>query len=265
MKKEFSMNWQMTWTSVLLTSLTILPYTQASTRPKIVGGEPVKDLAETPYMVSLSGVCGGSIIAKKWVLTAAHCVGHYKAAKAGVLNLNETGHTFEIKRSIRHPQYKSWTNDYDYALVELATEINFKDTGLAPVELATQGFEDEGRQAPGTESIVYGFGRIGEGQNNTAKGLNKVMVPIVSTEAANLPEAYNGKITDSMLAAGFIDGGKDSCQGDSGGPLVVHDAANQPVLVGVVSWGTGCARKNKYGVYAKVSKVEAWIQETIKE
>lgn len=230
---------------------------------KIVGGVPVTSLTEAPYMVSLSGSCGGSIISKKWVLTAAHCAGYFSEVKAGVLNLKNPGVTFKIKRTIKHPQYNSSTMINDFALVELAEEIDFAATKLSPVKLATPDFEREGNQAPGMDSTVYGFGNIKQGQSNTKKDLNKVVVPIVSNEEANRAEAYNGTVYESMIAAGYASGGKDSCQGDSGGPLVVFDHQNDPVQIGVVSWGEGCALANKYGIYSRVSNGHKWITETI--
>lgn len=247
----------------VLVSLCIVTSISAFARDKIVGGVPVTDLSETPYMVSLSGACGGSIISKKWVLTAAHCAGYFKAAKGGVLNLNDTGVTFQIKRTIKHPNYNSSTMANDFALVELAEEIDFEKTKLAPVKLASPDFEREGNQEPGMDSTVYGFGNIGQGQSNSKKSLNKVEVPIVSNEEANRSESYNGDIDGTMIAAGYAEGGKDSCQGDSGGPLVVFDHQNEPVQIGVVSWGEGCAKKNKYGIYSRVSSGYKWIQETI--
>lgn len=245
-----------------LVSFCLVTSFSALANEKIVGGVPVTDLAEVPYMVSLSGACGGSIISKKWVLTAAHCAGYFKTVKGGVLNLNETGVTFQIKRTIKHPEYNSSTMANDFALVELAEEIDFEKTKLAPVSLATPDFEREGNQEPGMDSTVYGYGNLGQGQSNSKKELNKVIVPVVSNDEANRTESYNGKIDATMIAAGYAEGGKDSCQGDSGGPLVVFDQQNEPVLIGVVSWGEGCAKKNKYGIYSRVSSGYNWIQET---
>lgn len=230
---------------------------------KIVGGEAVTKLSEVPYMVSLSGSCGGSIIASKWVLTAAHCAGHFSNVKAGVLNLKETGRNFKIKRTIKHPKYNPSTMTHDFALVELEDAIDFKKTKLQAIKLATKQFEADGHQNPGMDSTVYGFGNLGSGQSNVKKDLNKVIVPIVSNETANAPEAYAGQVDETMIAAGYAAGGKDSCQGDSGGPLVVFDGNNEPVQIGVVSWGEGCADPDKYGVYSKVSFGQEWIQETI--
>jgi secreted trypsin-like serine protease len=234
-----------------------------SAAEKIVGGERVTDRSETPYMVSLSGSCGGSIISDKWVLTAAHCAGYFSSVKAGIINLKEQGITFKIKKVIKHPKYNRTTMANDFALVELTEKIDFNKTKLAPVKLASASFEAEGHQDAGLDSTVYGFGNIGENRDNYKEDLNKVVVPIVSNEEANRPSSYAGAIDDTMIAAGYAGGGKDSCQGDSGGPLVVFDHQNDPVQVGVVSWGEGCAAPNKYGIYSKVSSGYEWIQKTI--
>jgi trypsin len=251
------------FTCALVASTLIMPFTSHASE-KIVGGERVTDLNEVKYFVSLEGSCGGSIIREDWVLTAAHCAGYFNKVRGGVLNLRDAGGVeVRVKRVIKHPQYNSRTLSNDFALVELAEKIDFDATGLAPVALATPEFAAQGHQDPGVDSTVYGFGNLGQWQNNTEKNLNKVTVPIVSHEEANRAESYRGKVDATMLAAGYAAGGKDACQGDSGGPLVVFNHQNDPVQVGVVSWGEGCAKVNKYGIYSNVAYAYEWIQTTI--
>ena len=228
---------------------------------KIVGGEPVTSLSEAPYMASLAGVCGASVISNKWLLTAAHCAGYFSKVKTGVLNLKDAGNNYKVKRVIKHPAYDANSMANDFALVEIEGSMAL-GRKVSAVKLATPDFESRGNQAPGLDSTVYGWGLTSEGGAVSDK-LNKVVVPLVSNEEANSAEAYNGAIDDTMIAAGYAGGGKDSCQGDSGGPLVVFDESNQPVQVGVVSWGQGCARANKYGIYSKVSVAYDWIKKTM--
>lgn len=87
--------------------------------------------------------------------------------------------------------------------------------------------------------------------------LQMVQVPILNQQHCN--KQYKGRITDQMICAGYEKGGKDSCQGDSGGPLSTR-ISNRPLLVGVVSWGIGCARPDYAGVYARVTSVRSWIK-----
>jgi secreted trypsin-like serine protease len=108
---------------------------------------------------------------------------------------------------------------------------------------------------------VTGWGATTEG-GDVSSTLLKATVPLADIAACNAPGAYNGSIKEGMMCAGYREGGTDSCQGDSGGPLVWR-TADGPLLVGVVSWGDGCARKLKYGIYTRVSTFRDWIDRVL--
>lgn len=234
---------------------------------KIVGGMDA-DQGEFPYIVSLQSTyghfCGGSLIKENWVLTAAHCVKGGRISKV-VVGLHkqknmEGTESFEAAKIIAHPGYNSYSMDNDFALIQLSGNSTFKPVALNTVEI------EMGEEV--IESITAGWGYTKENGWNLAETLQKVSVPLVSHQACN--DAYKTEgstedaITSTMICAGLPEGGKDSCQGDSGGPLIVKEATGEHVLAGVVSWGEGCARPNKYGVYAKVSSAIQWIEENAK-
>lgn len=225
--------------------------------PLIVGGvEAVR--GEFPFMVSLQDnwghFCGGSLIAKNWVLTAGHCAA--SAPKKVVIGLHDQkdksgAEIFTAARTIRHPKYDDNTIDYDFALIKLSGDSKF-----APIDLGTEELEGQA-----LDFTVAGWGVMDEGDYDLPDLLQKVDVPFVGKEACDI--AYPNQITDRMICAGLEEGRKDSCQGDSGGPMFL-DKDGKRTLVGVVSWGEGCARPKKYGVYSKVSAVTDWIAETTK-
>ncbi|NDD92566.1 serine protease [bacterium] len=255
--------------STLVLSLCSLP-ALASAQPVsglIVGGEEALP-GEFPFIVSIQSqgdfhFCGGSLIAKRWVLTAAHCVsaGDESGIKI-VAGLHEQGvlkgtQSLEVEKIIQHPKYGTTNSsyDYDYALVELK-----QDAAFDPVALNTQEISISDNESSAPASTTAGWGTLKE-SGSPATVLQKVTVPLVSKK--NCSSGYPGEITDRMICAGLKAGGKDSCQGDSGGPLVVLDAQDRPFLAGVVSWGEGCARPRKYGVYSKVNAEIDWIRNTL--
>ena len=231
---------------------------------EIVGGtDAVK--GEFPFQVSIqsssgSHFCGGSLIKTNWVLTAAHCVQGWKTANKIVLGLHDRNdkngtETFTATRVIAHPQFNRQTLDFDYALLQLSGNSNFRPIALNNTEIA---IPDAGSQDV-VNVWTSGWGAISEGSMGLPRILQKVEVPLVTTKACNAADSYNGQITDRMICAGLQAGGKDSCQGDSGGPLFMKQTSGDYLLVGVVSWGEGCARANKYGVYTKVNAGVDWI------
>lgn len=239
--------------------------------PRIVGGTPAR-IEDNPWQVALvrgyadepirSQFCGGSLIGSGWVLTAAHCI-HNPVVQndptrvdivAGTAFYQAMGDRVEVETIATHPNWNSATMDYDFALLKLKRSPNLG----APIEVVSAG-----EIVPtGARAFVSGWGAIAEGDRGSDELLG-VSVPIVASDVCNAPESYNGQITPSMLCAGEREGGLDSCQGDSGGPLS-GEVAGKRKLIGVVSWGDGCARKAKYGIYANIEKATDWISQTAK-
>jgi len=146
---------------------------------------------------------------------------------------------------LRYPLYNEVTNTNDVAVITVDRDLPYK---ALPYASAT----DTGLYTAGTSSTILGWG-VTEEDGDVSDILQKATVPIVSD--AKCAAAYGTSFdAATMVCAGYDQGGTDTCQGDSGGPLVVAGK-----LAGITSWGEGCARPGKYGVYTRVSAVSSFI------
>ncbi|OXB75934.1 UNVERIFIED_CONTAM: hypothetical protein H355_012902, partial [Colinus virginianus] len=170
-----------------------------------------------------------------------------------------------VERVISHPLYNDNSLDYDIALMKLQVPLNFSDAISALCLLPSH--QD---LLPGTPCWVSGWGYTRPDQDRVplltspsppaqlTETLKEALVPLISTQRCNSSCMYAGELTARMLCAGYPQGKIDACQGDSGGALVCRDELAWR-LVGIVSWGRGCARPNRPGVYTNVAQLLPWI------
>lgn len=225
---------------------------------RIVGGRRAQE-GEFPYQVGLTSgegravFCGGSIVGSNWIITAAHCItnghsNHFPVSRlravTGTTNhlTRGGGEVLPIAQAIVHERYNAATHVNDIALLRTRNPITRgRAIGLPVRETNFSG-----------SGVVSGWGTTTEGGRRS--------YDLLATNLDILNDAYCYRTyrtqyrVPEMLCAGAMEGGRDTCQGDSGGPLV-----QSGTLVGVTSFGRGCARRGTPGVYTRVSHYVDWI------
>jgi len=244
---------------------------QSNRATKIVGGEETL-VSEFPWQVGLVSAgygtsvwCGATLISDQWIMTAAHCTDGSSAGDIEVLlgehNYDTEDETTALRMSIseivQHEDYDPSTTDVDFSLLKLEYPIDFSAyPHIRPACLP----ENDDNDYAGYPAIVSGWGTTSSG-GDVSSYLQYVDVNILSNaECSSNDYGYGASITEQMMCANVQGGGKDACQGDSGGPLVSPNP-DLYELIGVVSWGVGCAEADFPGVYARMSKQLAWVAE----
>ena len=245
---------------------------------KVVGGNDTFD-GEFPWIVSVRRNdhhhCGGVIVGRCWILTAAHCVQSSKPSslvvRIGEFDLQRPDYhsrDYAIDKIVIHQNYSGLIkssladiNGADIALLKTKMDI-VMDEHAWPV-----CFPSDDHAYAGQDAVVVGWGTRQEKSDVYSERLQKARIPVIDNQICRTWFRLAGRdmqINDKIICAGFKDGGTDACHGDSGGPLL-SKIDDQWSVIGVVSTGIGCARPLMPGLYSRVSSYYAWIEQYTKQ
>jgi len=236
-------------------------------QPQVVGGEPVPE-GDYKFVAAIRDTtrgntayqqqfCGGTLIDRNSVLTAAHCLESVTAPQlrvtVGITSLKEPGEgqSRSVKLITRHPQYTTSVVSfrYDAAVLTLSRPVK----NIAPARIPAT--DANGLETPDRQATVAGWGStVKQPSNNDPRypaRMQEAQVPIVSDATARRAYGADDYEPRLMLAAGREN--KDTCQGDSGGPIFVEKSNGRVSQIGITSFGNGCGAKNFPGVYTEAN------------
>jgi hypothetical protein len=252
--------------TIFILTLFLSTFLKTSAADKIIGGHSI-DKADFHVALSikdtnqeLQSICGGTIISENWIITAAHCLEDLADTtlyiSAGVTNrMDIKNNLTEVKAVITHPNYDSTQIKNDIALLY----VEEKQKSFINIDLK---LPDDWQH---NELTAIGFGNTSSYGVLMSEFLQSVRLKSITLEECiNTNPLYSIlKLDPSQLCTTSSKGyGKDTCQGDSGGPLL-HTDGNQNILVGITSFGIGCAQRNMPGISTFVPYYKDWIQKTI--
>ncbi|XP_063990825.1 uncharacterized protein LOC135169589 [Diachasmimorpha longicaudata] len=239
----------------------------ASRRQRIVGGN-VASYQEFPYVVGMTKAgefhCGGSLITRRHVLTAAHCLAKFDSREftlyLGLTDITSRG-PYVVRRRIKNwsapEDYNGFTLNNDIAVIELDRPVALDGrvkTACLP--------ENRAIDYTGSLATTIGWGRTLQ-DGETSQFLRKVQVPVLSDEECAESSYPDSRLTDNMFCAGYLEGERDSCGGDSGGPLLAQAPGGHLEVIGLTSFGHGCAQPRYPGVYTKLTNFLGWLRDQL--
>jgi len=245
---------------------------------RIVGGVTT-EVNEYPWQIGMKFpggnyfYCGGTLISDQWIMTAAHCTDGDQASDIKIV-LGEHTYTSSsettilelgVEKLIQHPDYDPTYTNFDFSLLKLESPVDFSAyPHIRPACLP----ESDSNDYADLVAITTGWGTTSSG-GSLSPTLREVEVETMTNQDCKQTDYPSNWIFDEMMCAGVDGGGKDACQGDSGGPLITSESGDGVTpgqnyqLIGVTSWGYGCAWSGYPGVYSRITSVLDWIKTNI--
>ncbi|XP_054438187.1 hepatocyte growth factor activator isoform X3 [Pteronotus mesoamericanus] len=242
-------------------------------RPRIIGGSSSLP-GSHPWLAAIyigDSFCAGTLVHTCWVVSAAHCFSHSPPRESVTVVLGQhffnlttdVTQTFYIEKYIPYPMYSVFNpSDHDLVLIRLKKKGDrcaVRSQFVQPICLP----EPSSPFPAGHKCQIAGWGHQDENVSGYSTYLREALVPLVADHKCSSPEVYGADISPNMLCAGYFDCKSDACQGDSGGPLAC-EKNGVAYLYGIISWGDGCGRLNKPGVYTRVANYVDWINDRIR-